>query len=94
MKLIAKILLILFVAFLSTPAIIAVLKKGCDTSLVVNMSEEEQLHKEVKVFVDHIIIPEFSLLTFELNRSTKVHFGNLAKHNNVSATIFSPPPEV
>ena len=48
MKLLARILLFIFIAFLSTPTIVQALKKSNGVTITVNFSEEEQAHKELK----------------------------------------------
>lgn len=51
MKLVARILLFIFIAFLSTPTIVTVMKKSSDTSIFFSFSEEEHSHKELKAAV-------------------------------------------
>lgn len=93
MKIIASLFLFLFIAFLSTPAIVTVIEKSCDISMFFNMSEEEHhTHKEIKSIV---YINNSSYIGFndeKINNSSLILSENLSKHHNVSASIFSPPP--
>ena len=92
MKLIARFFLFLFIAFLSAPTIIKLIEKSSDTSMFYSMSEEELAKKEVKNLV--YIVASHS--TFELKRTvlrSLILSENLSKHDNVSRTIFTPPPD-
>lgn len=92
MKLIARFFLFLFIAFLSTPTIIKLIEKSTDTSMFYSMSEEEHAKKEVKNLV-YIVA---SNSTFEIKRTavrSLILSENLSKHDNVSRTIFTPPPD-
>ncbi|RVT77439.1 hypothetical protein EOD40_06435 [Flavobacterium sufflavum] len=92
MKLIARFFLFLFIAFLSTPTIIKLIEKSTDTSMFYSMSEEELAKKEVK----HILYIAASTSTFELKTTvlrSLILSENLSKHDNVSRTIFTPPPD-
>lgn len=91
MKLVARLFLILFIAFLSTPTIVTLIEKSSDTSMFFSMSEEEQVKKEVKVLVYFV---NFSA-AFELKKVAKrslILCENLSKHDHISRKIFSPPP--
>jgi hypothetical protein len=90
MKFAAKIVLFLFIAFLSTPTIVSMIKKNCDTSVFYSMSEEEH-HKEIKAELR--FAPEITFVNLSGNTSSLILSENLSKHDNVSATIFIPPPE-
>lgn len=93
MKIIASLFLFLFLAFLSTPAIVTVIEKSCDTSMFFNLSEEEQhTHKEIKSFVYDNNSSYIGFNDGKINKSSLIHSENLSKHDNVSASIFSPPP--
>jgi len=92
MKLIARFFLFLFIAFLSTPTIIKLIEKSTDTSIFYSMSEEEHAKKEVKNLV--YFVPSVS--TFELKKTavrSLILSENLSKHDNVSRSIFTPPPD-
>jgi hypothetical protein len=93
MKLIAHILLFIFIAFLSTPAIVGMIDKSCDTSIFYSLSEEEHTHKEVKVF-NYYSNVDLGLLALEHNKSSLILSENLSKHDKIAATIFSPPPNL
>lgn len=91
MKLVARILLFIFIAFLSTPTIVAVIKKSNNAAMAINISEEEKSHKEIKaaVYIDdfnqEILMPVFS-------ESKIILSGNIVKLDNISPSIFAPPP--
>ncbi len=91
MKLIARLFLFLFIAFLSTPTIVTMIEKSCDTSIFFSLSEEEHTQKEVKVFAYHLDL-ETGFLLGKHNKSSLVLSENLSKHDKISASIFSPPP--
>ena len=93
MKLIARILLFIFIAFLSTPAIVGLVDKTCDTSIFYSLSEEEHNHKEVKVF-NYYSNVDLGLLSLEHNKSSLILSENLSKHDKIAASIFSPPPNL
>jgi hypothetical protein len=93
MKLIARILLFIFIAFLSTPTIVTVIKKSSNTTVAFSFSEEEQAHKELKaavytaIFQHELVIPVF-------NESKIILSGNIVKLDNISPSIFAPPPNL
>lgn len=84
----------MFIAFLTTPTIVTLLEKDCDVSVFYKFSEEEHSHsKEVKVFAyTNMIASDFLIL--KISKSNLILSENLSKHDNVSAQIFSPPPDV
>ena len=90
MKLAAKLLLILFIAFLSMPTIVSLIEKSTNTSYFYSMSEEEQVHKGVKVILK---FEPASVLIASTTTSSLIHSENLSKHDNIASTIFIPPPE-
>jgi len=92
MKLIAHFFLFLFIAFLSTPTIVKLIEKSTDTTIFYSMSEEEHAKKEVK----NLVYLETSALVSELKRTlvkSLILSTNLSKHDNVSRSIFTPPPD-
>ena len=93
MKLVARLYLFLFIAFLTTPTIVTLIEDETDTSVFFNMSEEEQVKKEVKNFVYF----DVTLVTFEFKKTSQkslILVKNLIKHDPVSRKIFSPPPNL
>ncbi|WP_413997835.1 hypothetical protein ACMDB5_08510 [Flavobacterium sp. W1B] len=93
MKLIASLFLFLFIAFLSTPTIVTMIEKSCDTSMFFNISEEEHhSHKEIKNFVYTNNSSYIGFNDGKINKSSLILSENLSKHDNVSASIFAPPP--
>jgi len=92
MKTVVRFILVIFVFFLSTPTIVGLIEKNCDTSVFYSMSEEEHVHhKEVKAEVKNdfcYLIPSVTEIA-----TTLIHSENLSKHDNISASIFIPPPE-
>lgn len=91
MKLIARLFLFLFIAFLSAPTIIKLIEKSVDTSVFYSMSEEEHAKKEVK----HLVYIEATTSNFKLKNAIDgklILSENLSKHDNVSKSIFAPPP--
>lgn len=93
MKILANIVLLLFITFLATPTVVGLLKSSTDTSIVYSFSEEE-IHKEVKeipVSIGDILQVPAIIFT---EKSIVINIDNEQKHDNVSEEIFSPPPEV
>lgn len=91
MKFAVKIVLILFIAFLSMPTIVSVIKKSTDTSNFYSMSEEELTHKEVKA--EFKFEPALTITFIERKSTGPILSENLLKHDNIAASIFIPPPE-
>lgn len=91
MKLIARILL--FIAFLSTPAIITVIKKSIDTSISFTCSEEELGDKELEAAV----YPSFfedKLVVLVCKESKLIVSEEITKLETISPSIFAPPPNL
>lgn len=91
MKYLAQIVLVLFVAFLSTPTIVSLIEKKTDVSIFYSLTEEE-IHKELKEVKAEIKSYDYPITTIALKKS-RIVSENLSKHDNVSSVIFSPPPE-
>ncbi|MFV8443099.1 hypothetical protein [Flavobacterium sp. LB2P44] len=90
MKMISKIFLIIFITFLVTPTIVTVIEKSADISIFYSMSEEEHVHKEIKTFFYLEYTPD---LINPIKLSSNVILSeNLSKHDNITSSIFIPPP--
>ena len=92
MKWAAKILIFVFVIFLSTPTIVSVIKKNMDMSCFYSMSEEELTHKEVKA--EFKFDPDLMAFIVPSQMSGLILSENLSRHDNIASTIFIPPPEL
>lgn len=91
MKLISKILILIFITFLLTPSIVSVINKSKDTSVFYNLTEEELTKKEVKNYIFNSFNHEILILS---KLTSKIILSeNLSKHETISATIFIPPPD-
>jgi hypothetical protein len=70
---------------------VAMIKKNNNTAITINIAEEEKSHKEIKAAVyidafDHdVSMPVFS-------ESKIILSGNIVKLDNISPSIFAPPP--
>lgn len=93
MKLIARLLLFLFIAFLSTPTIVRMIQKSCDTSVIFSMNEEEHAKKEFKIFDDYND-DQVMVVLGKYNKSSLILSENLSKHDKIISSIFSPPPNL
>ncbi|MGK4568617.1 hypothetical protein [Flavobacterium sp. 3HN19-14] len=93
MKIAVKIVLFLFVFFLATPTIVSVIQKKTDVSAFYSMNEEETL-KEIKEIKAELKFPSYDLVVIPEQTSSLIISENQLKHDNVSAVIFSPPPNV
>lgn len=91
MKIVAQILLFVFITFLVTPTVISVIEKNADTSVFYSFSEEEKAHKEIKAIFD-FHYTNAPLHISQLN-SSLIHSENLSRHDKIPSKIFIPPPE-
>ena len=73
------------------PTIVSLIEKSTNTSYFYSMSEEEQVHKGLKVLIK--FEPAFILTVTPTNTSSLIHSENHSKHDNIASTIFIPPPE-
>ncbi|HEX8561493.1 MAG TPA: hypothetical protein VF676_00810 [Flavobacterium sp.] len=80
----------MFMIFLSTPTIVSLIEKSCDTSVFYSMTEEELTHKEIKA---ELRIHEYHFVDLSGRTSSLILSENLSRHDNVCAAIFIPPPE-
>jgi hypothetical protein len=92
MKIMAQLLLFVFMTFLFTPTIISVIEKSTDTSLFYSFAEEEKSHTEVKAVFNN----DFATnpVIFSKINSSLIHSENLSKHDKCASKIFIPPPEL
>ena len=90
MRTIVYITLIFFGTFLIAPTVVSVINKSCDTSSFYNIVEEELTHKAVKEIKAPLINDHY----FKLAKLTSsiIISENQLKHDAVTPTIFSPPP--
>ena len=93
MKFFAKLLLLVFVTFLSTPTIVTLIQKNTDTSLFYSFAEEE-IHKELKEVKAEVKQHfDYPFLDLKIQKNTTIISENLSRHDNVASEIISPPPE-
>jgi hypothetical protein len=89
-----KLVLVLFITFLSTPTIVMLIEKNSDVSIFYTFSEEE-IHKDLKLIkADLRHNCEFVFTDLSKITSSKIVSKNVSKHDNVVDEIFSPPPEL
>ncbi|GAA4060143.1 hypothetical protein GCM10022389_00490 [Flavobacterium cheonanense] len=94
MKSVARILMVLFIAFLSMPTIVTLIEKNTDVSLFYSFAEEE-IHKDLKeIKVDLKQQFDYHSLDSKIKLNSKIVSENLSHHDNVAEEIFSPPPEL
>jgi hypothetical protein len=92
-KYIVRLLLIVFVSFLSTPTVVSLIKKSTDVSLFYSFAEEET-HKDLKEVKGLKQLFDYPSTELKLNPNSKIISENLSCHDNVAEEIFSPPPEL
>jgi hypothetical protein len=92
MKFAVNIMIVVFLAFLATPTIVSLIKKDSDTSIFYSMSEEELIHKEVKELKAELKVYHYDFFNFEKSTSGLIISENQSRHDNVTPSIFSPPP--
>jgi hypothetical protein len=90
MKLISKIFLIVFIAFLITPTVVTVIEKSADISIFYSISEDEHPYKEIKTFF--YLDPLTEVVILLKSPSIVILSENLSKHDNITSSIFIPPP--
>lgn len=93
MKIIAGFILIMFVAFLSTPTVVTLIKKSTDISMFYSFAEEE-IHKDLKEVKGLKQCFDYPFTESKLNPDSKIISENLSRHDNVASVIFSPPPDL
>ena len=90
MKIVAKIFLILFIVFLTTPTIVTVIEKSLDISVFFNLSEEQHFHKEIIIVFS---LQNFlNIDTMSVASSTRILSEKLFKYDKITASRFIPPP--
>ncbi|MGO4816927.1 hypothetical protein [Flavobacterium sp. W22_SRS_FP1] len=67
-------------------------EKSCDTSMFFSESEKESVQKEIKVFTYYEGI-QSGFLIGKANKSGLILYENLSKHDKITTSIFSPPPD-
>lgn len=94
MKFLCKIVLFIFISFLTTPTIVSVIDKSIDISYFYNMSEEENhgALNEIKSIVAIYSIP--LKLDYEGLQKTQFLILNDRKVKSINLNIFVPPPEL
>ncbi len=91
MKIIAQLLLFVFISFLITPAVICLIEKDADVSAFYSFSEEEKTQKEIKAIIN-FDATSTSIDMSQLN-SKLIFTENSSKHDKISSKIFIPPPK-
>ena len=93
MKLLSRLLIVVFITFLSAPTVVTLIKKSTDTSLFYSFAEDE-IHKQIKEvkaeLKQHF---DYPFLDLKINKNSIIVSENLSRHDNVASEIFSPPPE-
>jgi hypothetical protein len=94
MRFAVSIMIFVFVTFLSTPTIVSLIEKKADTSLFYGMSEEELAHKELKEVKAELKSYDFDFFKFSKKTSRIIVSENKLRHDNITPSIFSPPPNI
>lgn len=95
MKYLCKIIVYLFILFLSTPTIISFVEGDVDTSSFYNLSEEEHVcsaFTEIKTIPANYSIP--LIIDFEGFQKVKFAIFNETKINSIKPNVFLQPPEL
>jgi hypothetical protein len=93
MRIIAGFILVIFVAFLSTPTVVTLIKKSTNISMFYSFAEEE-IHKDLKEVKALKQYFDYPFTESQLNPDSKIISENLSRHDNTTEEIFSPPPEL
>ena len=92
MKFAVKIVIFIFFIFLSTPTIVSLIERNSDISIFYGSAELEDMQKEVKL---EFKFDTFSFAFFKQPKmSSLILSENLSKHDNISTSIFIPPPDL
>ncbi len=92
MKFTIKVVIFVFFIFLSTPTILSLIEKNTDVSFFYSSAELEDMHKDVKL---EFKFDTFSFSFFTLPKKSSIVLSeNLSKHDNISSSIFIPPPDL
>lgn len=95
MKLIARLILFIFVAFLTTPTIVTLIEKNTDVSMFYSFTEEEENHKNLKEIKADLHTPfDYPIVEVAANKNPKIISENLTRHDHIAEEIFIPPPEL
>ena len=91
MKLILKIVLILYITSLVTPIIVSYIEKNKDTSCLNQEDEEQSTNKDFKV--EFLFEPKYDLLLFTNPTSQLIVSAILSKDNLITSKVIGPPPD-
>ena len=92
MKSVVKVVVFLFILFLAMPTIVSLIERNSNTSFFYSMAEEEQPHKDIKEVKAQLRFTDYEIVSVAVQKSSLIISDSKLKHDNVSATIFSPPP--
>ena len=94
MKLIARFILFVFVAFLTTPTLVTLIEKNTDVSMFYSFAEEEN-HKDIKeIKADLRVAFDYPIIGLQEYQNSKIISKNQKCHDNIAEEIFIPPPEL
>ena len=94
MKFFSRVVLAIFIIFLSTPTVVSLIEKKVNVSQFYSFSEEE-IQKDLKEIKSDLSFKyDFYFIDLSQIKISKNFSDNLSKHDNVSEKIFSPPPEL
>ncbi len=88
MKIMVKIILFLFMVFLSMPTVISLIEKDVKASFFYDLSEEE-VHKEIKA---ELKINEYTFFSKSKYTSSLILSENRSKHDKIKLAVFTQPP--
>jgi hypothetical protein len=92
MKFTVKLVIFIFFIFISTPTIVSLIEKNTEISFFYSSAELEDMHKDVKL---EFKFDAFSFAFYNLPKMSSIVLSeNLSKHDNISTSIFFPPPDL
>lgn len=91
MKLVANILLFLFVSFLAVPTIVTLIEKKSDVSAFYSSAEEE-IHKEIKAEIKECY--SFDLINYSYTSKIRIFSGYQSNLMVLTKEILIPPPKM
>lgn len=94
MKLVAHLILFVFVAFLSTPTVVTLIEKNSDVSMFYSFTEEENNHKDLKeIKADMRMGFDYPFIETLQVKNSKIISENQLRHDKIAEEIFIPPPK-
>ena len=94
MKFFIKVVLALFIVFLSKPTVVALIKKNSTTSLFYSFAEGETFKDLKEIKADAKQYFDNSFFYIKILKNTSIISKNVTSHDTIACEIFLIPPEL